>query len=450
MQGAILLVEDDPDAREVLTAALTRRGFAVHSVGSGADALTSLRDTDFDIIVTDVRLGGMTGIELCQRASELRPNVPAIVMTGHADLDTAIAAMRAGAFDFIEKPVVSEALALMLHRAIHHRRLTSDIIRLREQVSAVRTSSIVGDSPAMQRLARLVDQVAPSEATVLITGESGTGKELIARALHERSARAAGPFVAINCGAISPNLLESELFGHVRGSFTDARQDRPGVFAKAAGGTLLLDEIGDTPLEMQAKLLRVLQERRVRPVGSDTEVPIDVRVVAATHKDLTKEVSEGRFRADLFYRINVLRLDVPPLRTRREDVLVLAQAFLARQARPGTAPAQLSPEAARRLLDYDWPGNVRELENCIERASVLSKGREIGVEDMPGPVQRCKPVRAIEVVAESTDLVTLDEMERQYIRTVLHSCRGNKSQAARVLGIDRRALYRRIESLQIE
>ena len=449
MQGAILLVEDDPDARDVLTAALTRRGFAVHPVASGADALSTLRDTDFDIIVTDVRLGGMTGIELCQRASELRPNVPAIVMTGHADLDTAIAAMRAGAFDFIEKPVASEALALMLHRAIHHRRLTSDIIRLREQVS-VRGSSIVGDSPAMQRLARLVDQVAPSEATVLITGASGTGKELIARALHERSARAGGPFAAINCGAISPNLLESELFGHVRGSFTDARQDRPGVFVKAAGGTLLLDEIGDTPLEMQAKLLRVLQERRVRPVGSDTEVPIDVRVVAATHKDLTKEVSEGRFRADLFYRINVLRLDVPPLRARREDVLVLAQAFLARQTRPDTTPPTLSPEAARRLLDYDWPGNVRELENCIERAVVLSKGREIGVEDMPGPVQRCKPVRTIEVVAESSDLVTLDEMERQYIRTVLHSCRGNKSQAARVLGIDRRALYRRIEALQIE
>ncbi len=449
MEDAILLVDDDADARELLGSALTRRGFAAQAVASGAEALGRLQDGEYDGLVVDVKLDGMSGIELCRRAGEIRPNLPAIVITGHADVDVAIAAMRAGAFDFIEKPISAETLALMLRRAIEHCRLTSDICRLRGRGVTSLPLDIVGDSPAIKRLVKLIDQVAASDATVLVTGESGTGKEMIARAIHERSARARGPFVAINCGAVAANLLESELFGHVRGAFTDAKQGRQGLFARAAGGTLLLDEIGETPLEMQAKLLRVLQERKVRPVGSDSEFDIDVRVLAATNRDLSREVAAGRFRADLYYRVNVLRIDVPPLRERQEDVISLAQHFLERERGNTRQSLHFAPTTVRKLLDYDWPGNVRELENCVARIVALTRHDEISVDDLPASVRTTRAPRPVDVV-EDADLITLDEMERRYIRAVLLACHGNKSQAARVLGLDRRALYRRIHALQIE
>jgi two-component system response regulator HydG len=449
MEAAILLVDDDPDARMLLVDALGRRGFAAQAAASADEALNRLQDGEFDGLVVDVNLDGMSGIELCRRAGETRPNLPSIVMTGQADVEVAIAAMRAGAFDFIEKPISAETLALMLRRAIEHFRLTSDISRLRGRGATSLPADVVGDSPAIQRLVRLIDQMATSDATVLVTGESGTGKEMIARTIHERSERARGPFVAVNCGAIAANLLESELFGHVRGAFTDARQGRAGLFARAAGGTILLDEIGETPLEMQAKLLRVLQERKVRAVGSDVETDIDVRVIAATNRDLAKEVSAGRFRADLFYRVNVLRIDVPPLRDRQEDVLSLAQHFLERHRGPARPDLRFSPTALRKLLDYDWPGNVRELENCVARVCAMTRGDEITLDDLPTSVRTTRASRPADIV-EDADLITLDEMERRYIRAVLQACRGNKSQAARVLGLDRRALYRRISALHIE
>jgi DNA-binding NtrC family response regulator len=449
MEDAILLVDDDPEACELLVGALNRRQFNAKAVAGGPEALAMLQEGEFDGLVVDVHLVGMSGIELCRRAGEIRPNLPSIMMTGRADVEIAIAAMRAGAFDFIEKPISAETLALMLRRAIEHCRLTSDICRLRGRGNPAAPADIVGDSPAVRRLVKLIDQVAPSEASVLVTGDSGTGKELIARTIHERSARARGPFVAVNCGAVAANLLESELFGHVRGAFTDAKQGRQGLFVRAQGGTLLLDEIGETPLEMQAKLLRVLQEHKVRPVGSDTELDVDCRVIAATNRDLAREVAAGRFRPDLYYRVNVLRIDVPPLRERQEDVLALARYFLERHVGPTRPDLHFAPAALRKLLDYDWPGNVRELENCIARVVALTRHAEIGVEDLPTSVRTTRAPKPVDVVSEA-DLVTLDEMERRYIRAVLHACRGNKSQAARVLGMDRRALYRRISALQIE
>jgi DNA-binding NtrC family response regulator len=449
ISGAILIVDDDPDARELLVDALGRRGFTAQAAATADEALDRLQDGEFDGLVVDVNLDGMSGIELCRRAGETRPNLPSIVMTGSADVEVAIAAMRAGAFDFIEKPISAETLSLMLRRAIEHCRLTSDIARLRGRGAVSKPADLVGDSLAIQRLTRLIDQMAASDATMLVTGESGTGKELIARNIHDRSERARGPFVAVNCGAIAANLLESELFGHVRGAFTDARQGRAGLFARASGGTILLDEIGEMPLEMQAKLLRVLQERKVRAVGSDVETDIDVRVIAATNRDLAKEVAAGRFRADLFYRVNVLRIDVPPLRDRQEDVLALAQHFLARHRGPTRPELRFAPAALRKLLDYDWPGNVRELENCVARVCAMTRGDEIGIDDLPAAVRTTRASRPADVV-EDADLITLDEMERRYIRAVLQACRGNKSQAARVLGLDRRALYRRISALHIE
>jgi two-component system, NtrC family, response regulator AtoC len=450
MQGAILVVDDEVDTRELLVDALTRRGFEPEAVASADEALVRLRDSEFDAIVTDLRLGGMNGIELCQRICEARPDLPAIVITGHADMDVAIAAIRAGAYDLIAKPISTDALALALGRAVHHRQLTSEVKRLREQVVGTRSPiSIVGDSQEMQKVVQLVDQVADSDATVLITGESGTGKELVARALHDRSSRAKGPFVAVNCAAMPASLLESELFGHVRGAFTDAKKSRPGLFVQAVNGTLFLDEIGEMPLEMQVKLLRVLQERKVRPVGSDEEVPFDVRLVTATNRDLQRQVDDGHFRADLFYRINVVRVEIPPLRARQADILALAQHFLRRHAeRNGKPVVGISPPAARKMLDYEWPGNVRELENCIERAVALTRLTEITVDDLPEGVRSFQSTR-LAMSGEAPELLTLDEMERRYIRRVLLACNGNKSQAARVLGLDRRSLYRRLDSLRV-
>ncbi len=450
MEGAVLLVDDEVETRDLLVDALARRGFAPEAVASGGEALERLRDSEFDAIVTDVRLDGMSGIELCQRVCETRPDLPAIVMTGHADMDVAIAAIRAGAYDFISKPISIEALSLAVARAVHHHQLTSEVRRLREQVVGSRPpASIVGDSPLIHRVVQLVDQVAESDATVLITGESGTGKELVARALHERSVRCKGPFVAINCAAMPATLLESELFGHVRGAFTDAKRARPGLFVQASDGTLFLDEIGEMPAEMQVKLLRVLQERKVRPVGGEEEIPFDVRVVTATNRDLQVEVDGGRFRADLYYRINVVRIEIPPLRARNGDILSLAQHFLSRHAeRTGKPVVGISPPAARKLLDYEWPGNVRELENCIEHAVALTRLTELTVNDLPEVVRSFQSTRLV-LGGDVPELVTLDEMERRYIRRVLQACHGNKSQAARVLGLDRRSLYRRLESLDI-
>jgi two-component system response regulator AtoC len=447
VNAKVLLVEDDTDVGELVRDALRKRGYDADYVASAAAALERLRDDEFDVVLSDVHMEGLSGIELCERTRASHPDVPVVLLTGQSSLDTAIAAIRAGAYDFVTKPIQLDALAAAVSRAVEHRRLRVEVKRLRSAIDAGRpVDGIVGDSPAIRGVTELVRRVADGDATVLVTGESGTGKELVARAIHDLGPRKEHPFVAINCAAMPAALLESELFGHIKGAFTDAKRSRAGLFVQAGQGTMFLDEIGEMPLEMQAKLLRVLQERKVRPVGADDETPFEARLIAATNRDLETEVEEQRFRADLYYRLDVVRIEVPPLRGRQGDVLMLGQFFLRRIAgRTSKGVTGISAEAARKLLDYDWPGNVRELENCLERAVALTRTTEITVDDLPIKVRDYQASRLVVEGDDPTELITLDEMERRYVRRVLGAVGGNKTQAARILGIDRRSLYRRLE-----
>jgi two-component system response regulator HydG len=395
-------------------------------------------------------MADMTGLELCEQIRQRYPDVLSIVITGQSTLENAIGAIRAGAYDFILKPVKLDTLAVAVGRALAHLLLLRELRHLRSVVESSPMDGIAGNSPAIRETIDMVRRVADSDATVLITGESGTGKELVARAVHRLSPRRSEPFVAVNCAAMPAPLLESELFGHVRGAFTDAKSARPGLFIQAGGGTIFLDEIGEMPFEMQVKLLRVLQEREIRPVGGDEEQPFRARVLAATNRNLEAEVEQRRFREDLFYRINVVTLHVPPLRARSGDILLLAQHFLRRIAQRISKPVKgFSGPAARMLLDYDWPGNVRELENCIERAVALCRLDEVTVDDLPAKVQAFHVTRIVIPAGPSGSpdaMITMEEMERRYVRQVLEAVHGNKTHAARILGIDRRSLYRRLES----
>jgi two-component system response regulator HydG len=442
---SILLVDDDEDTRELLLEGLRRRNFDIHAVASGQECLEWVRDHDVDVVITDIQMPGITGIELCRQLQARYPNLVSIMLTGVGTYETGIASVRAGAYDYFAKPVKLDVLEVALQRALDHVEVRREARRLRNAADVgVPISSIIGASSAIRDMRATIRRVAEVDATVLITGESGTGKELVARALHDLSRRE-GPFVAINCGAVPANLLESELFGHVKGAFTDAKTTRAGLFLQAGAGTIFLDEIGEMPLEMQAKLLRVLQERTVRPVGGDEEVPFQARVITATNRDLETEVEERRFREDLYYRVNVVAISVPPLRARGADVLLIAKHVLARFAeRTGKSP-ELDPAAARKLVDYDWPGNVRELENCVERAVALCD-RTIEVAHLPAKVQNYQPARIELSTTTPGEMVTLHEMERRYVRQVLASVNNNKTHAARILGIDRRSLYRRLET----
>jgi two-component system response regulator HydG len=451
MSSSILVVDDDLDFCELVAEGLRAKQFEVTAVTSGAEALNTARDNEFDAVVTDVYLGGQSGIQLCEEMAANRPDVPIVIMTGHGDMNTVIDAIRAGAYDFITKPFEIDMLGLTLQRAVQHRNLQVEVKRLRDQVHKSRQiEQMIGESHAMQRVYDLIHRVADNEATILVTGESGTGKELVARAVHDLSGRSGGPFVPINCAAMPATLLESELFGHIKGAFTDAKASRSGLFVQASGGTLFLDEIGEMPLEMQVKLLRVLQERKVRPVGGSAEVEFDTRIIAATNLDLDTEVEENRFREDLYYRINVVRIALPPLRSRGNDVLLLAQYFLDQFARRSKrAVVGIAPPTAQKLLAYDWPGNVRELENCMERAVALTRFDQIAVEDLPDKV--CAHVRSQMVIDgnDPAEFPSLQEVERRYIKRVLDAVQGNKTEAARVLGLDRRTLYRRLDKLDL-
>ena len=447
--GNILVVDDDPDSAHLLCDLLGRRGIAADAVTSGQACLERLAEQPADIVLTDLRMPGLSGTDLCARLRDAFPDVIPIVFTGRAELAAAVESIRAGAFDFLTKPVEVDALALSIARAREHLALRREVRRLRGMEKTAELEAMIGTSPAIRQTFGLVDRIASTDATVLVTGESGTGKELVARAIHARSTHGEHPFLAVNCAAIPGPLLESELFGHVRGAFTDAREARAGLFVQAGGGTVFLDEIGELPIEMQAKLLRVLQERTVRPVGADQELPVRARVIAATNRDLEDEVAQGRFREDLFYRINVVSIAVPPLRARGSDVLLLAQAFLERSAaRNKKAVDGLSPPAARALMEYDWPGNVRELENSMERAVASCRLSEITLDDLPHRIQA--PAGTLVVAPESrSEMTTLAEMERRYVQYVLGVFHGNKTHAARALGIDRRSLYRRIAQWQL-
>jgi DNA-binding NtrC family response regulator len=447
VNGRILIVDDDASLCEFLADGLKLHGFDCSWVTSSSTAFERVSREDFDVVISDVNLPGMTGIELCRRIGENRPDVPIVVITAFGNLDTAVAAMRAGAYDFVTKPFDVDVVALSLERAVRHRQLREEVRRLRWAVSeSHRFDEVVGSSPAMQELYDLLGRLADSEATVLVTGESGTGKEVVARALHRRSRRKQGPFVAVNCAAVPEALLESELFGHVKGAFTDAKTARAGLVSQANGGTLLLDEIGDMPLALQPKVLRALEERRLRPVGGEHEVPFDARIITASHRDLETLVEEGKFREDLYYRINVVHVELPPLRARGGDVLQLAQVFLERFAvQSAKAVKGIASAAAEKLLAYAWPGNVRELRNTMERAVALTRYETIAVDDLPEKIRNYHGSHVIVASDDPSELVPLEEVERRYILRVMEAVGGNKTLASQVLGLDRKTLYRKLE-----
>jgi two-component system, NtrC family, response regulator HydG len=451
MTPRVLVVDDDRNMCEALQSSLEKEGYIVTAITTASAALDVVGTDDFDVVLTDLGMAEMNGLTLCERILGVRPDMPIVVLTGQGSMEAAIASLRAGAYDFITKPVGPLLLAHSVSRAVQHHRLGDEIKRLRGAGGeAAAELGIIGRSVAMRRVYDSISRVAGSDASVLIHGETGTGKELIARTIHNGSRRKAGPFVALNCAAVPHALLESELFGHARGAFTDARNPRAGLLRQANGGTLLLDEIGELPIAMQPKLLRALQERAVRPVGADVEVPFDVRIITATNRDLECDVFHKRFREDLFYRINVVKIALPPLRERGGDTLLLAQEFLAKFAKiAGKGALALSSSAAEKLMAYKWPGNVRELENCLERAVAFARFDQVTIEDLPEKLRSYHVDRFVISADDPTDVVTMEEVERSYILRVLSLAGGNKSQAAQLLGLDRRTLYRKLERYDV-
>ena len=446
VEPSILVVDDEQSILETLRILLKNEGFDVTTAQGGKAGIEQLRASPPDIILTDVKMPGVTGIDILQAAKEQDPETPVILMTAHTSLQTAIQAVNEGAFYYIQKPFSNDDMLAICRRAAEHRRLRAENKQLKQEIRRRERSGLVkplGKSKVFMDVMKLTDQVAPTESTVLIQGESGTGKEVIARYVHELSARSEGPFVSINCGALPESLLESELFGHVKGSFTGAVRDKQGLFTVARGGTFFLDEIGEMSPPIQVKLLRVLQEREAIPVGGTEPIPVDVRVVAATNRDLEDDIRRGRFRSDLYYRLNVIAIHLPPLRDRKDDIPIFIESCLKRIAKEhGTEPKVLDQDTRDAILAYDWPGNVRELENALERAVVLTKGDTIQGSALP---DRVSQRRAEPLVAERLHLnPTLDVVEHAYIMWVLQSESGNKTRAAEILGIDPSTLYRKL------
>jgi len=450
MSGKILIVDDEQAMCELLEADLQLRGFEITWHTSALSALQDVKKESYDAVLTDLNMPGTNGIELCKEIVTNRSDIPVVMMTAFGSLESAIDAIRAGAYDFVTKPIEMDLLSMTLTRAVRHRQLEEKIKFLKEAVARTeRFGDILGTSPAMQELFDQLQRIADSETSVLITGESGTGKELVARAIHRQSRRSEKPFVAVNCAALPDSLLESELFGHAAGAFTDARGERKGLLFQAEGGTLLLDEVGELPLAVQPKLLRALEENQMRPVGSDSEIPFDVRILTATNRDLETAIEEGRFREDLYFRINVIQCDLPPLRARSTDTLILAKSFLEMFAsRAGKKVTDISKGVAEKLLAYNWPGNVRELRNVIERAVALTRYDRLSVEDLPEKIRDFQGSQVFIGGNDPTEMVALEEIERRYIQHVLDAVGSNKTMAARILGLDRKTLYRKLRQYQ--
>ncbi|MDI3283561.1 sigma-54 dependent transcriptional regulator [Polyangium sp. 15x6] len=438
----LLVVEDDAPLAELFVGIAEKRGLRASRAATIAEGRARIEAGDVELLLSDMRLPDGSGIDLIEWTRKADPRIVILAVTAFGSIEIAVRAVRQGAYDFLTKPIEPAVLGVALDRAVEARRLRGEVEALRGALateSALR--GIIGKSRALADITSIVRRVADSPATVLVTGPSGSGKELVARALHEASRRKDGPFVAVNAAAIPETLLESELFGYKKGAFTDARQDKKGLFVEADGGTLFLDEIGDLPLVLQAKILRVLEEREVRPLGATRSVPIDARVVAATNHDLRKAVKEGRFREDLFYRLAVIEIAIPPLRDRPEDILPLAEHFLGRaKARAGHEIQGFSGAAARVLMAYDWPGNVRELENAVERAVALAQDEWLSPDDLPPTVH--KPSTPDLFASAAERMMTLEEVERAYVKHVLERFGGNKVRAAAALGINRRTIQR--------
>lgn len=441
--ATILLVDDDRVHRTMLRTLLSSWGAKVDEAEDGARAIALCREKPYDLILMDVLMPEVDGITALQAIKSYNPSIPVLIMTAFSNVESAVEAIKSGAYDYLTKPLDFDVLKLTLGRALDHATLRHENKVLKEQLGGFDSGGIIGSSPVMRKLMEMLAMVAPSDATVLVCGESGTGKELIAKAIHTNSGRSKGPFVAVNCAALADNLLESELFGHEKGAFTGADRRRHGHFAHADTGTLFLDEIGEISPAMQVKLLRVIQEREFLRVGGDESVRVDVRLVAATNRDLEKEVESGRFRQDLYFRLNVVTLDMPPLRDRVEDIPLLAQKFLARySAKNNKRIKGFTPGAMDCLLKHPWPGNVRELENVVERAVVLLVGDYVGERELPVSVSS-GPAGNGKGEVRLTGL-SLDEVEKKAVLQTLEACGGNKSEAARQLGVTRKTLHAKL------
>ena len=441
----VLVVDDEKSLLEVLTAAIAREGHDVSATTNPEEATAIIREGGVDALITDLRMEPIDGIALLKEAKQADSEIVVIMITAYASVQTAIEAMKEGAYDYIIKPFNLDDMRMTLNRGLAHRGLAMENMTLKRELAGLyRFENIVGVSDAMMNVFRMIEKIADTESTVLIYGESGTGKELVARAIHYNSSRAPKPFVAVSCGALPESLLESELFGHVKGAFTGAIASKDGLFKAADGGTIFLDEVGATSPAIQASLLRVLQEREVKPVGAVKNIKVTCRVIAASNEKLEDKVKEGTFREDLFYRLSVIPIDIPPLRERREDIPVLAEHFLRRSLeRLGNdRRLRFSREALEKLVGYDWPGNVRELENAIERVVTMSDGGLITVEDLPEKILEQQSVKNLKEFVR--------QKERAYIERILRETEGDKKEAAKILGIDLATLYRKIDRLKMQ
>ena len=444
--GTILVVDDDAVARQLLADALKKEGYEVDIAAGGADAIALGRRKRFDAVLTDIKMGEVDGLAVLREFRQCSPETAIVLLTAFGSMDGAVEAIKQGAYDYLAKPFRKEDIKLVVRRSLEHSRLVRENARIREELRERHGSPLIGSSPAILEVYKLVARVSSGKSTVLLEGESGTGKELVARAIHTNSPRRGRPFVPVNCAALTETLLESELFGHEKGSFTGAVAAKRGLFEAADEGTLFLDEIGDIGPALQVKLLRVIQEQEVRHVGGTASIKVDVRIVAATNRDLAQMVKEGKFREDLFYRLNVVRIVVPPLRERREDIPMLAHHFLQKASSANSQPVRgFVPETMALLERYAWPGNVRELENVVERTVSLAPGPLIMPDDLPETVRKAEaaPARGAEA------LLSLDEVEKRHLNRVLRETDGNKVRAAKILGIDRRTLYRMAERFGI-
>ncbi len=447
---SILIIDDQKNMRESLAIAFKRSGYTVDSVENGEKAIELQKDHFYDLIIVDLKMETMNGLEVLSRIKDIHPSTEVIVMTAFGTIDSAIQAMRKGAYDYVTKPFQLSEILSVVERALEKKRLSDKVNNLQKEIKGkYRFDGVIGNSPVMMRLLNILMELTNSESTVLITGESGTGKELVAHAIHNNSRRSDKPFVVVNCGALPENLQESELFGHAIGSFTGAIKDKKGIFLEAQGGTLFLDEIGETSLSTQVKLLRFLQNGEIRKVGDNKPIYLDIRIIVATNKDLDEATKNGSFRKDLFYRLNVIRIHLPPLRERKEDIPILVNHFMNKYSnRLQKSLPEISGDAMTLLLNYPWPGNVRELENVIERAVTLVKGNQITVTDLA--LQSTSPVETFNIITEMGGIrAALAQEERKTIIETLRKCAGNRKLAASNLGISTTTLWRKMKEYQI-
>jgi DNA-binding NtrC family response regulator len=440
-----LVVDDDVEMCRMVSDILKEDGYSVVAVHDSLEAAKLISKEEFEVMVTDLKMKGLKGLDLLDEVNKVAPLTPVIIITAFGTIESAIKAMKMGAYDYITKPFKTDELVLAVRKALENRLLKKEVVRLRKEVeSRYGFHQLVGKSPLMQKIYDLIEKISHSASNVLISGESGTGKELVAKAVHYQGLRKEGPFIAVNCAAIPETLLESELFGYKKGAFTDARSDKRGLLFEANEGTLFLDEITEMPPTLQAKLLRVIEERTVRPLGDTSSYPIDVRIISTTNREMSKLIREGRFREDLYYRLKVIDIELPPLRNRKEDIPLIIQHFITKfNQNLKKNISGISEDALKLLLNYGWPGNVRELENVIERAITLTQGEVISPEDLPTPM-------AHEEDKDSTgkalrEQYTVDQLEKEYIKKVLIEAGGNKSKAAQILGLDRKTLYRKLQ-----